>query len=825
MDRQQELEWLEAQKTVISENLVATAKKQLEFLAAVDRNRDLYDGPALEKAIHRYKNCWLPLLATDAVSKSQEGPLVVPLDCEWIWHCHRLNPVRYMTDCNKLYGRILDSQNTVSSTEGICPKHTRKVWETMYPNESYELDLSSHLENASKNNSVAPPSTDYDLVSAVKRQSPFYYQVSSSFVYDDLYLEAAVARYKGFLHLIRRNMERKAKHFCVPTYDIDLIWHSHQLLPVSYCKHLMAILGKVLEHDDTDSDRTKGEKLDVGFLETTNQWEKTFGSRYWRAGALYRGRAPSPVTMNPCPLGPVTKKEAPPVEHQNMIQLPNTMLVEVTLDFETLSFISLEFKLIYAEMLACLTISFPEIKNGKKVHEVAAINSWLMKTMVLLEIVDIRNLPADQKGKLLVSVNKKQPDLLFNSRRRLTILPEAGKKQVAGFQCEPNGDLLFELISDLPSDLSKERSSEVVGTTSISLQDLFNPVSKLSLEKWFEVVPASGIADSNPISLRIALSVTPPVPAPYVLELHMGRGHPFSRSSSFFPLPKRVQQANNWTSITDRYGNEVISIQMRHAKKQDGSNKGSSKKEVIGMTRSGETCVLADFIRERWFLMGSQWFSQLQRKDNKEHHIFELVGGKKMTIYNGRKLQYEINSFERKGYEGDFMTIVEFSDENPYGKAVALLNLRSGFIKVTSVEEQRLVLPAITLAFILHDILRNDGYVDIHMRHEQIGFQEEDHVSMGIASPGAEGTRDNIGTVRKGIARGDSGGGHDYMVKRHFFSGWTADGACGGSGCGSNCGGGGGGNCHGGSCGGSGCRGGGGCGGGGGCRGGGGCSS
>ncbi|KAK3021480.1 hypothetical protein RJ639_047652 [Escallonia herrerae] len=760
MDRQQELEWLEAQKTVISENLVATARKQLEFLAAVDRNRDLYDGPALEKAIHRYKNCWLPLLATDAVSKSQEGPLVVPLDCEWIWHCHRLNPVRYMTDCNELYGRILDSQNIVSSTEGICPKRTQKVWETMYPNESYELDSSSHLENASKNNSV--PSTDYDLVSAVKRQSPFYYQVSRSCMYDDLYLEAAIARYKGFLHLIRRNMERKAKHFCVPTYDIDLIWHSHQLLPLSYCKDQVAKLGKVLEHDDTDFDRTKGEKLDVGFLETTKQWEETFGSRYWRAGALYRSRAPSPVTMDPCPLGPVTKKEALPVEHQNMIQLPKTMLVEV-----------------------------------------------------LLEIVDIRNLPAGQKGKLLVSVNKNQPDLLFNCRRRLTILPKAGQKQVAGFQCEPSGDLLFELMSDSPSDLSKERSSEVVGTTSISLQDLCNPVSKLSLEKWFEVVPASGIADSNAISLRIALSVTPPVPAPYVLVLHMGREHPFSRNSSFFPLPKRVQQAKSWTSITDRYGNEVISIQMRHVKKQDGSNNGSSKKELIGMTRSGETCVLADFSRERRFFMDSQLFSQVQRKDSKENHIFELVGSKKMTIYRGRKLQYEINSFERKGYEGDFMTIVEFSDENPYGKAVALLNLRFGFIKV---EEQRLVLPAITVAFILHDILRKDGYVDIHMRHEQIGFQEEDHVSMEISSPGAEGSRDNFGTVQKGIARGDSGGGHDYMVKRHSFSGWTAGGACGGGGCGSNCGGGG--NCHGGSCGGGGCRG-----GGGGCRGGGGCSS
>lgn len=42
----------------------------------------------------RYKSCWLPLLAKHTESMVLEGPLVVPLDCEWIWHCHRLNPVR-----------------------------------------------------------------------------------------------------------------------------------------------------------------------------------------------------------------------------------------------------------------------------------------------------------------------------------------------------------------------------------------------------------------------------------------------------------------------------------------------------------------------------------------------------------------------------------------------------------------------------------------------------------------------------------------------------------------------------------------------------------
>lgn len=145
---------------------------------------------------------------------------------------------------------------------------------------------------------------------------------------DDVYLEGAVARYKGFLHLIKRNQEKSISQFCVPTYDIDLIWHSHQLRPVSYCKDLVAILGRVLEHDDTDSDRTKGNKLDTGCLQTTKQWEETFGSRYWRAGAMYRGSVPSPLTINVSHLDNLSKVVGSN-KYQSMLQIPKKMFTEV----------------------------------------------------------------------------------------------------------------------------------------------------------------------------------------------------------------------------------------------------------------------------------------------------------------------------------------------------------------------------------------------------------------------------------------------------------------------------------------------------------------
>ena len=145
----------------------------------------------------------------------------------------------------------------------------------------------------------------------------------------DLFIKEAVARYKGFLYLIKSNKEKGIKRFCVPTYDIDLIWHSHQLHPTSYCKDLNEALGKVLEHDDTDSDRSKGKKLDVGFSRTTKQWEDTFGTRYWKAGAMYRGNAPSPVTSSPYSSCMICKKVVSSNEHPQENLLKHRKIVEV----------------------------------------------------------------------------------------------------------------------------------------------------------------------------------------------------------------------------------------------------------------------------------------------------------------------------------------------------------------------------------------------------------------------------------------------------------------------------------------------------------------
>lgn len=98
---------------------------------------------------------------------------------------------------------------------------------------------------------------------------------------DDDFIEVSVGRYKAFHHLIMKMNRRKLKPFCVPTLDIDLIWHSHQLYPQSYSKDTKAMHGKVIDHNDRDSGTLEGKKkMQLSFIRTKRLWEVIFAKGY-----------------------------------------------------------------------------------------------------------------------------------------------------------------------------------------------------------------------------------------------------------------------------------------------------------------------------------------------------------------------------------------------------------------------------------------------------------------------------------------------------------------------------------------------------------------
>ena len=179
-----------------------------------------------------------------------------------------------------------------------------------------------------------------------------------------------------------------------------------------------------------------------------------------------------------------------------------------------------------------------------------------------MEFVDVKNLPDGLEGSLFVLFSKSLPDAFFETKRRLSILSKSREKQVASFQCEPTGELLFELMSHSSSKLSLRKSPKTLGSAAISIQDYLDPVSKLYIEKWLELVPSSGPMSTKPIMLRVAISFTAPIPAPYTLQLAQSR--PVSKNTCFFNLPVKPQQAKSWTHATDENGTRIISLQMRY---------------------------------------------------------------------------------------------------------------------------------------------------------------------------------------------------------------------------------------------------------------------
>ncbi|KAF9616612.1 hypothetical protein IFM89_030781 [Coptis chinensis] len=95
------------------------------------------------------------------------------------------------------------------------------------------------------------------------------------------------------------------------------------------------------------------------------------------------------------------------------------------------------------------------------------------------------------------------------------------------------------------------------------------------------------------------------------------------------------------------------------------------------------------------------------------------------------KLDYEPKYCQTQKNEGDFMTAVEFSKSDPYGKAIALFNLKSGVLKV---DENWFALSAITLAFILSDIWRKESssaFISARKNSKVVSLTESDDVESG----------------------------------------------------------------------------------------------
>jgi hypothetical protein len=119
-----------------------------------------------------------------------------------------------------------------------------------------------------------------DLVAASLRQREFATKITSigcAGIDTPLALIKATTRYHKFLLLMNRKSNGKDKRVAlVPTLDIDLCWHTHQLYADSYRQWCMDHLGVAINHDDT----VGKESLDTGLRETNQAWRTAYRESY-----------------------------------------------------------------------------------------------------------------------------------------------------------------------------------------------------------------------------------------------------------------------------------------------------------------------------------------------------------------------------------------------------------------------------------------------------------------------------------------------------------------------------------------------------------------
>ena len=199
-----------------------------------------------------------------------------------------LSPLSYERDCNEIVSTFVDHNVLVGMKQILALERGRRLWSDLYDNEPFDVDLRAPASNVPHVSRI-----QYDIVSACDRQRVFNYQVSLPHYGDERFLREALERYKQHLKFVQQHPNK----FLVPCFDSDLIWHAHQAHPLAYRTDTIKLLGKVLNHDDSENDRRAGSKRSTS-AQTTEQLWSAANMEYERRGTRFRGEPPLNIGEN-----------------------------------------------------------------------------------------------------------------------------------------------------------------------------------------------------------------------------------------------------------------------------------------------------------------------------------------------------------------------------------------------------------------------------------------------------------------------------------------------------------------------------------------------
>lgn len=178
-----------------------------------------------------------------------------------------------MEDVRKLVEATLASQDAVKlcdSTQGVrryTPNQTARV--------AVRKMMARYWENFS--------SFALDLGGAVVRQGIFTEKMvkmdwlHSPSAHDTM--KRLIVKYGRFLTIMGAYPEQVA----VPTLDVDLAWHTHQLSPAAYYKLTVSKCRKFIDHDDKIAE----DKLSTSFEWTSKVYQERYGEVYSECTCWY----------------------------------------------------------------------------------------------------------------------------------------------------------------------------------------------------------------------------------------------------------------------------------------------------------------------------------------------------------------------------------------------------------------------------------------------------------------------------------------------------------------------------------------------------------
>ncbi|KAK4097052.1 hypothetical protein N658DRAFT_400638, partial [Parathielavia hyrcaniae] len=168
---------------------------------------------------------------------------VPPLDVLMVWHSFMLNPHSYHAFCKSARG----------DGAGLLGISWLQLVMSLSPCIWHPTLLDTYDELSTTGFAYRTYNIDLDLAGAVQRQGSFALKMVRFGWHHSPSckptLQRARERYGRFFSLIPTLPIGVS---AVPTLDIDLVWHTHQLSPAGYTEYSRAVAnGRLINHDDT----------------------------------------------------------------------------------------------------------------------------------------------------------------------------------------------------------------------------------------------------------------------------------------------------------------------------------------------------------------------------------------------------------------------------------------------------------------------------------------------------------------------------------------------------------------------------------------------